>query len=442
MRRSAAFAAKRRPLATLITAEMGKTLREALEEVDDNVDMAAYCDLVAKANAPERDGGSLIVRHPHGVVAVCAPWNYPVEEIVLLCVPALIAGNAVVVKPSEVVPLSSGMVVETLRDALPTGLVNVVQGDGLVGAQLTSQPHVDMVGFTGSTATGRKILNAASKSLKPVVLECGGKDPMVVLEDADLDAAARDAVTYSLANCGQVCCAVERVYVASAVAAEFERCVVAAAATYVVGDGVDSGTTIGPMASRMQRDIVHSHVEKAKKAGARCVLGGTLPSGRGNYYPATVLADVPHAALRDEETFGPVVALSTFDGLDNAAVALANDSRYGLTASVYSADLKRAGVVAARLAAGQVGVNTNPLSGVRSIRCPFVGHKESGYGTHSGFDGWRQFSSPKSLIYAEAPASDAVPAVARSAREPFKHAALVAAFVAGGLVALAARRRA
>lgn len=265
---------------------------------------------------------------------------------------------------------------------------------------------------------------------------------MVVLEDADLDAAARDAVTYSLANCGQVCCAVERVYVASAVAAEFERCVVAAAATYVVGDGVDSGTTIGPMASRMQRDIVHSHVEKAKKAGARCVLGGTLPSGRGNYYPATVLADVPHAALRDEETFGPVVALSTFDGLDNAAVALANDSRYGLTASVYSADLKRAGVVAARLAAGQVGVNTNPLSGVRSIRCPFVGHKESGYGTHSGFDGWRQFSSPKSLIYAEAPASDAVPAVARSAREPFKHAALVAAFVAGGLVALAARRRA
>ena len=440
-----ALAGKRQQLAKLITSEMGKTLSESLEEVDDNVDMSAYCDLVAQANAPEVDGGSLIVRHPHGVVAVCAPWNYPVEEIVLLCVPALIAGNAVVVKPSEVVPLSSGLVVETLRDALPDGLVNLLQGDGDVGAKLTGHALVDMVGFTGSTATGQKILNTASKTLKPVVLECGGKDPMVVLDDADLDLAAHDAVAYSLANCGQVCCAVERVYVAASVAEDFESKVKAEASKWKVGDGVDPDTNIGPMASRMQRDIVHSHVQKAKQAGARCVLGGELPgsSERGNYYPATVLADVPHGALRDEETFGPVVALSTFDGSDDTAVALANDSRYGLTASVYSSDLKRAGAVAARLAAGQVGVNTNPLSGVRSIRCPFVGHKESGYGTHSGFDGWRQFSTPKSLIYAEAPADDAVPAVAKRDRcgPAVPPVAALLAFGAGVLITLAATRR-
>ena len=156
---------------------------------------------------------------------------------------------------------------ETLRDALPSGLVNLLQGDGDVGAKLTGHALVDMVGFTGSTATGQKILNTASKTLKPVVLECGGKDPMVVLEDADLELAAHDAVAYSLANCGQVCCAVERVYVAASVAADFENKVKAEASKWKVGDGVDPETTIGPMASRMQRDIVHSHVTKAQQAG-------------------------------------------------------------------------------------------------------------------------------------------------------------------------------
>ena len=207
-------------LARQITIEMGKTLAESEEEVDDNADKDEYCELVRQANEPEIHGGSVIARYPHGVVSVCAPWNYPVEEIVLLSIPALIAGNAIVVKPSEVVPLSGEFVVSAimggLNDRFP-GLVSLLQGDGDVGSYLVQHPDVHMAAFTGSTATGAKILQAASASLKRVVLECGGKDPMVVMGDADLDAAAKDAVDFSLANCGQVCCAVERVYVASEV---------------------------------------------------------------------------------------------------------------------------------------------------------------------------------------------------------------------------------
>ena len=506
-------------LARMITLEMGKTLRESEEEVADNADKDEYCGLVMQANEPERDGGSIIVRHPHGVVSICSPWNYPVEEIVLLSIPALIAGNAVVIKPSEVVPLSGEKVVKALMAGLNCefpGLVNLLQGDGEVGSKLVAHPGVDMVSFTGSTATGAKILKAASETLKPAVLECGGKDPMVVMADADLEAAAKDAVDFSLANCGQVCCAVERVCtsskleplrrplaacisplmqlaprlacthpyaacpspclhppirgppspyvhhpyaacpslclhppiralplvqvdVAETVAKEFEAKVVEHAKTYIAGNGLEEKSTIGPMVSELQRKTVHRHVQVALKAGARCMLGGQLPAStsKGTFYPPTVLAGVPHDAkeITQEETFGPVVALSTFDGSDEAAVPLANDSTYGLTASVYSGDVARASRIAARLSAGQVGINNNPLSGARALRSPFVGHKRSGYNSHSGTDGWRAFSTPKTLIYREAPPTKALPM--QALRAPSKPTA-PSAMLAGVLVALAA----
>jgi len=302
-------------LAALITKEMGKTLKEAEEEVADNADKDEYCELVMRANEPEVHGGSVIVRHPHGVVSICAPWNFPVEEIVLLSIPALIAGNAVVIKPSEVVPLSGAEVAGALMAGLNAkfaGLVSLVQGDGAVGSYLVAHADVDMCAFTGSTATGEKILEGASKSLKRVVLECGGKDPMVVLADADVEQAAKDAVDFSLANCGQVCCAVERVYVADAIYAAFEAKVVQHAKAYVAGNGLDPASMIGPMVSDTQRQIVHAHVQAASKAGAKCLVGGTMPpsSDKGTFYPPTVLSGVPHACSTTvEETFGPVVAL-------------------------------------------------------------------------------------------------------------------------------------
>jgi succinate-semialdehyde dehydrogenase/glutarate-semialdehyde dehydrogenase len=402
-------------LAPLITTEMGKTLREAELEVDDNSDMDAYCDLVAAANAPEIHGCSVIVRHAHGVVSICAPWNYPIEEIVMLSIPALVAGNAIVIKPSEVVPHASGAVVKCLMDGLNgayPGLVGLLQGDGGVGGYLVAHPDVHMCAFTGSTATGANVLESASKTMKRVVLECGGKDPMVVMGDADLDQAAMDAVTFSLQNCGQVCCAIERVYVAEAVASEFELKVLQHASKWKAGDGMDDSSTIGPCVSEMQRQTVHAHVQAAIESGARCLLGGKMPpaSDRGTFYPPTVLANVPHVSqITQDETFGPVLAISTFAGDDETAIQLANDSTYGLTASVYSGDLARAGRIAGRISAGQVGINKNPLSGTRDLRCPFVGHKRSGYGSHSGTDGWRQFSTPKSLIYTAPPPRDALP---------------------------------
>lgn len=446
-------------LARLITQEMGKTLAEAKAEVADNSEMDEYCEVVGQANEAEKHGGAIIVRHPLGVVSVCAPWNFPIGEIVFLCIPALIAGNAVVVKPSEVAPLSGAKAVAAfqggLNDNFP-GLVNLVQGDGTVGSYLVGHPGVDMATMTGSSATGAKILKTASETMKRVVLECGGKDPMVVMADADVEKAAKDAVDWSLANCGQVCCAVERVYVASSIASSFEKAVVAHAASYKSVDGLAAASAdtpaIGPMVSDVQRQAVHKQVQAALAAGARCVLGGHLPpsSQAGTFYPPTVLADVPHAAkaITQEETFGPVVALSTFDGTEKAAVALANDSTYGLTASVYSEDLASAGRIAAGIAAGQVGINNNPLfSGKNSIYSPFVGHKRSGYGSHSGRDGWRQFSTPKTLVYEASPPPAVLPTLAKPlppSKEPLARPALVVgivAAVAAVAVAVLTRRR-
>ena len=267
----AGLAGRRQPLAQTIVREMGKVLREAEEEVGGAVDKDAFIDLVLDANRPvPLDGGrSVVVRQPHGVVALCTPWNFPADEILLLALPALAAGNVVIVKPSEVTPLAGAMVMEALAAALPAGVASLVQGDGAVGAALVEHRDVDMVAMTGSSATGRRIMSACSQSLKRLVLELGGKDPMVVFADADLDRAADDAVAYSLANCGQVCSAIERVYVAEAVRAAFEERVLRRAAAWTVGNGFDAAVKVGPMVSEAQRQVVDRHVSDAVAQGAK-----------------------------------------------------------------------------------------------------------------------------------------------------------------------------
>lgn len=403
-------------LAELITREMGKVLSEAQEEVDGAVNKEKFLELVKNANEPQKssEGSAIILRDPHGVVAICSPWNFPVDEILLLALPALAAGNAVVIKPSEVVPLCGARVASALQAVLPTGLVGLVQGDGEVGALLVNNPAVDMVAMTGSSATGSRIMSAAASGLKRLVLELGGKDPMIVFADADLALAAKDAVTFSVFNCGQVCCAVERIYVAESVKSEFEKKVVEEAKAWKSGNGMDPESKIGPLCSQMQRDFVHKHVQGAIAAGATKLLGGELPStATGNFYPATVLSDIPHnAQISSEETFGPIVALSSFDGSEAEAVRLANNSIYGLTACVYTSDIAKAGRVAAKIRAGQIGINNWPLANAPPD-CPWVGHKKSGFGFHSGFDGWRQFSVPKSLVYTDLPQEDKLPQSAK-----------------------------
>mmetsp|Transcript_72837 Transcript_72837/g.126432 ORF Transcript_72837/g.126432 Transcript_72837/m.126432 type:complete len:470 (+) Transcript_72837:51-1460(+) len=391
-------------LQNIIVAEMGKVITEARSEVEGVVDRDAWIDLVVQANEPVvLDGGkSTVYRQPHGVVALCTPWNFPADEIMALAAPALIAGNTIVVKPSEVTPLTGAKVLEALLAVLPDGVANLVQGDGTVGAPLVNHKDVDMVGMTGSAATGKKIMQACSSDLKRLVLELGGKDPMVVFADADLDKAADDAVVYSIENCGQVCCAVERIYVDDKVKANFEKLVVEKASNLKVGPGSNLESNVGPMVSKMQREHVQRHVEEAIKSGAKELYKSSVPEGSGNWFPVTVLSDITQDMLiQKEETFGPVVAIAGFDGTDEAAITLSNDTEYGLTASVYSKDIPRATRICQLIKAGQVGVNSNPFP-TADASCPWVGRGASGFGYHSGPDGWRQFSMPQSICSTEA----------------------------------------
>mmetsp|Transcript_24944 Transcript_24944/g.54396 ORF Transcript_24944/g.54396 Transcript_24944/m.54396 type:complete len:478 (-) Transcript_24944:79-1512(-) len=396
-------------LAAQITEEMGKPITEAREEVDGEVGKNELLDLVAEANADELLGGeeeggaqSLVVRDALGVVAVISPWNYPSDEILLLALPALAAGNTVIVKPSEVTPLAGAMTVEAVSSVLPPGVLQIVQGDGEVGSWLVESDGVNMVAMTGSTAVGRNIMSSCASGLKRLVLELGGKDPMVVFADADLDVAADDAVRNSLSNTGQVCCSVERIYVDESVKDEFEEKVVEIAKTYKVGDGRNEDNKVGPLVSKMQRDRVDMQVDVALKNGAQLLYQSPLPESAPkdtSFYPVTVLGEVNQDMdIQRLETFGPVVSLATFDGSEEEAVRLANDTEYGLASCVYTKDMKRATRVARRINSGQVGINCYSLDNAH-LACPWVGHKSSGFGYHSGRDGWRQFSVPKSLVF-------------------------------------------
>ena len=312
---------------------------------------------------------------------------------------ALATGNTVVFKPSEHVPLSGAKIAEILNAELPAGVLELVQGAGEVGAALV-EADIDMIGFTGSRDTGMAIMRAASGGLKRLVLELGGKDPLVVFADADLDAAAECAVRHSLRNTGQVCCSVERVYVADEVAEKFEELVTDKARAWSHGDGFEEGVQMGPLVSSEGRDKVTAQVRDAVNGGARLLLGGNADDGPGWFYPATVLADIsPELRIHNDETFGPVVSLSRFDGNEDEAVRLANDTPYGLGASVYTGDIERGRRVAGRIRAGQVGVNRY-LGGAAGT--PWVGARQSGFGFLGGVEGHRQFTSPKSISVADA----------------------------------------
>lgn len=345
-------------LALLVTREMGKVISEARAEIDGAVNKEIFLRLVRAANEVEiidkENGGSMIVRDPHGVVAVLAPWNFPADEILLLSLPALMAGNTVVVKPSEVTPLVGKAIVECLQQHLPTGVLNLLQGNGEVGRLLVTNKDIDMIGFTGSCPTGRSIIAAAGPQLKRIILELGGKDPMVVFGDADLDAAAEQAVRFSLVNCGQVCCAVERVYVDSSIKQAFEEKCVEQIKKWKAGDGMDPLSHLGPMVSRTQKELVLKHVRDAIACGAKC-LYGQVQDSEGNLLQPILLTDVPQSAIiTRQETFGPVVALTNFDGSEEKAVELSNDTEFGLTAAVFTQDLDRARRVASKIRAGQV----------------------------------------------------------------------------------------
>jgi betaine-aldehyde dehydrogenase len=343
-------------------------------------------------------GNSLVVREPVGVVGAITPWNYPLHQVAAKVGPALAAGCTVVLKPSEVAPLSAFILAEVIHEVgLPKGVFNLVSGDGpTVGEAIAGHPDVDMVSFTGSTRAGRRVSELAAQSIKRVALELGGKSANIILDDADFKAAVETGVANCYANSGQTCSAWTRMLVPRARHAEAVALAKAKAESFKLGNPLEPTTTLGPLVSAVQRDRVRTHIRRGIEEGATLVTGGPeQPDGmaKGYFVKPTIFADVKNAmTIAQEEIFGPVLCILPYDSEDDA-VAIANQSIYGLAGAVWSADPERAKRVARRIRTGQVDINGgrfNPMA-------PFGGYKQSGHGRELGSFGFEEYLETKSL---------------------------------------------
>ena len=399
---------KKREIGTLLSMEQGKDLRRGIGEVSGCAGSTGYvASSVKAAIAPVvRQGyGKTIVKYePLGVCGIIAPWNYPVSMADWMIVPALVAGNAVVLKPSEETPLVAKAYVDALNEVLPENLLQIVFGDEGQGKALV-QSNVDFIGFTGSLEAGKDIMREAAESLKPLIMELGGKDSMIVLEDADIDDAAAFAISNSLENAGQMCISTERIFVHESVAEEFVKKVTGYLPYFKAGPYDDPQAQVGPIINERQRARIITHIEDAREKGAQIILsqdGVVYDVTDANAYPEisdmhpdryilpTVILGVTDDMLAaKEETFGPLVCITVYDDIDKA-IESANATDYGLGAVVYGG--KNAEEVASRLEAGMIGINTGASGGGE---CPWVGAKMSSFGYHGSPDGHRQFTRPR-----------------------------------------------
>jgi acyl-CoA reductase-like NAD-dependent aldehyde dehydrogenase len=403
---------KKLEIAEVITTEAGKPVAEALTtEVLVVLDSARFLidnayrllrdEPIPHGNLATKLKSGRLVREPYGVVGIISPWNYPFSIPATETLAALVAGNAVVLKPSEFTSLVA-LELESLLHAagVPKDIFQVVVGDGATGASLIQSRGglgIDKLIFTGSVATGKRIAAVAAEHLLPVVLELGGKDPMLVLDDADVDVASSAAVWGAFLNAGQTCLSVERCYVHRSLYDAFLKACVEKTKKLNVGPGLDSETDVGPMIHERQLRIVESHAEDAVARGARVLAGGSrVPELGKNFYKPTVLADVTHdMRIMREETFGPVLPIMAFDS-DEEALRLANDSEYGLAASVWTRDRARGERLARRIQAGTVMVN-DVVSCFGISEAPHGGVKSSGVGRSHGRFGLEEMVQLKYL---------------------------------------------
>ena len=387
-------------IANIVSEEVGmpKMLSKLIQVGLPQGSFAVNAQLVESFQFEEQVGNSLVVREPVGVVGCITPWNYPLHQIAAKVAPALAAGCTVVVKPSEVAPINAFMLAEIIDEAgLPAGVFNLVSGVGpVVGEAIASHPDVDMVSFTGSTRAGKRVSELAAQTVKRVTLELGGKSANVILDDADFEKAVADGVGKCYLNSGQTCSALTRMLVPRSRLAEVEAIAAKTAESFTPGDPFEATTRLGPLVSGVQRDRVRGYIQKGIDEGAKLVTGGAeAPDGldKGYFVRPTVFSDVrSDMTIAQEEIFGPVLSILPYD-TEEEAIAIANDTVYGLAGGVWSGDAERAKKVALQLRTGQVEVN----GGGFNLMAPFGGYKQSGHGRELGKYGLEEYLEVKSL---------------------------------------------
>ncbi len=380
-------------LAKILTQEQGKPLGGSMFEMGGSGAWAGYTgslSLPDKVLQDDENGKIIQTRKPIGVVGSITPWNFPVLIAIWHVVPAIRSGNTVVLKPSPYTPLATLRMVELLQDVLPPGVLNCVTGEDQLGQWMTEHPDINKIIFTGSTATGKKVMGSSAAGLKRVTLELGGNDAGIVLDDVDPAAIAPGIIHGAFLNNGQTCAALKRLYVHESVYDELCGQLVEAASKATMGNGLDEGVNQGPIQNKMQFDKVVGLLEDARAKGGRVLCGGEVPDQAGYFVPYTLVADISDGVpLVDQEQFGPVLPIIKYSDLDDA-LARANASEQGLGGSVWSGDAERGSQVAAQLECGTVWVNQH---GSIAPNIPFGGVKCSGIGVEFGEEGLQEYTT-------------------------------------------------
>ncbi len=380
----------------LLTAEQGKPHAQAQGEIIGASMMAgaqSTLDLDDEINEDTEERLSRTRRVPVGVVGGIVPWNFPVMMAVQKIAPALLSGCTIVLKPSPFTPLTTLRLAELIKDVAPAGVVNIITGEDSLGPLITGHEDIDKITFTGSTATGKKIMEGASKDLKRITLELGGNDASIVLPDANVEKVAEQLFWSSFTNAGQICVAAKRIYIHEDIYDELSAAIAEYAKNVKVGDGAQQGTAVGPIQNKKQYDRVLELVQDAKDNGYKFLVGGDHdPDVPGYYMPITILDNPPEdARIVAEEQFGPVMPLMKFS-TEEEVISRANDSEYGLAGAVWTADPDKGVEIAEKLETGTVWVNEflhlSPFA-------PFGGHKQSGFGAEYGKEGLLEFTYPQ-----------------------------------------------
>jgi acyl-CoA reductase-like NAD-dependent aldehyde dehydrogenase len=399
LRLAAAMESRLEEFARLLTQEQGKPLDQALGEIGGSIAcLRAFAELEIETEVLRDEPGTRILRQrtPLGVIVAITPWNFPVLLLMMKLAPALISGNTVVAKPAPTTPLTTLLLAEVAAPLLPAGVLNVIVDQNDLGHGLTTHPDVAKVSFTGSTATGKKVMQSAAGTLKRLTLELGGNDAAIVLDDADVSTVAPQIFGAATLNAGQVCLAAKRVYAPAALYDELCEALAQLAKEAVVDDGLQQGTQIGPIQNRQQFEEVREFIEEGIKSG-KVIAGGLPPERDGFFINPTIVRDIPeNSPLVQEEQFGPVLPVLAYEDLDEV-IRRVNETEYGLGGTVWTSDPLRGAEVAKRIESGTIWVNKHldlPFD------VPFGGAKQSGLGVELGREGLHEFTQSKIINVA------------------------------------------